>query len=196
MVDWLGMLDTQLADTEDSIDVALIVVENVTPTNVQETDLQAMLWLRGGHSKGDSLTSGELAGVYDLARQCPWIGARSLSEAQILYSVIADSIFTHRPGECVELDPFMMIEDRNDKSGFVNEIRIYPNPASHLLYLQLPDWVEFVEIHSLDGRLWNQLNTPDGGIYSISISEIPSGIYTIQSQGGKKMETQQISITR
>ncbi len=196
MGDWLGMLDTQITDTEDSIDVALVVVDNVTPSNVQETDLQAMLWLRGGHSKGDSLTTAELEGVYALARQCPWLGARSLSEAQILYAVIADSIFTHRPGECSELDPFIMIEDRSDNSGFVNEIRIFPNPASDLVYLQLPDWVEIVEIHSLDGRLWKQVYTPDGGSYSISVSEIPSGIYTLRAQGGKKVETKQISITQ
>jgi len=196
MNDWLGMLDAQISDTEDSIDFALNVVDNVTPSNVQETDLQAMLWLKAGHGKGDSLTTAELEGVYALARQCPWIGARSLSEAQILYSIIADSIFTHRPGECAELDPFIIIEDRSDNSGFVSEIRIHPNPASDIIYLQLPDWVETVEIHSLDGRMWKQLLTPDGGNYSMSISDIPSGIYTIRTQGAKRMETQQISITR
>jgi hypothetical protein len=196
MNDWLGMLDAQISDTEDSIDFALNVVDNVTPSNVQETDLQAMLWLKAGHGKGDSLTTAELEGVYALARQCPWIGARSLSEAQILYSIIADSIFTHRPGECAELDPFIIIEDRSDNSGFVSEIRIHPNPASDIIYLQLPDWVETVEIHSLDGRLWKQLHTPDGGNYSMSISDIPSGIYTIRTQGAKRMLTQQISITR
>lgn len=196
MYDWLGMLDSQISATEDSIDVALDVVDNVTPSNVQETDLQTMLLLNGGHSKGDSLTTAELDGVYALARQCPWIGARSLSEAQMLYSVIADSIFTHRPGECVELDPFIMIEDRSDKSGLVNEVRIYPNPASDILYLQLPNWVETLEIHSFDGRLWKQLSTPKGGRYSINISEIPSGMYTIRTQGGKKIELEQIFITR
>ncbi len=196
MNDWLGMLDAQISDTEDSIDFALNIVDNVTPSNVQETDLQTMLWLKGGHGKGDSLTTVQLEGVYALARQCPWIGARSLSEAQILYSVVADSIFTHRPGECAELDPFIMIEDRSDKSGFVSEIRIHPNPASDRIYLQLPNWVETVEIHSLDGRLWKQLNTPDGGNYSISITEIPSGIYTLQAQGGKKVDTKQISIVQ
>ena len=110
--------------------------------------------------------------------------------------IIADSIFTHRPGECAELDPFIIIEDRSDNSGFVSEIRIHPNPASDIIYLQLPDWVETVEIHSLDGRMWKQLLTPDGGNYSMSISDIPSGIYTIRTQGAKRMETQQISITR
>ena len=108
----------------------------------------------------------------------------------------ADSIFTHRPGECVELDPFIMIEDRSDKSGLVNEVRIYPNPASDILYLQLPNWVETLEIHSFDGRLWKQLSTPKGGRYSINISEIPSGMYTIRTQGGKKIELEQIFITR
>ncbi len=196
MNDWLGMIDSQVSDTEDSIDVALAVVDNVTPSNLQETDLQTVLMLRGGHSKGDSLTTAELGGVYALARQCPWLGARSLSEAQILYSVIADSIFTHRPGECAELEPFMMIEGRSDNSGLVNEIRIFPNPASDLVYLQLPDWVETVEIHSLDGRLWKQAYIPDGGRYTINVSEIPSGIYTLRAQGGKKVETQQMSITR
>ncbi|MBK8829956.1 MAG: T9SS type A sorting domain-containing protein [Saprospiraceae bacterium] len=194
MNDWLGMLDNQIADTEDSIDFALNVVDNVTPTNVQETDLQAMLWLKGGHGKGDSLTTAELEGVYAFARQCPWIGARSLSEAQMLYSVIADSIFTHRPGECAKLDPFSMIEDRSDKSGFVNQVRIHPNPASDLIYLQLPDWVETLELFSLDGRLWKQIYTPNSGRYTINIKEIPSGIYYIRSQGGKKIETHQISI--
>jgi len=196
MGDWLGMLDTQIIDTEDSIEVALDVVDNVTPSNAQETDLQAMLWLRGGHSKGDSLTTVELEGVYALARQCPWLGARSLSEAQILYSVIADSIFTHRPGECSELDPFIMIEDRSDDTGYTNEVRISPNPANDLVYMNLPDWVQMVEIHSLDGRQRKQLQTPGGGSYTIGISDIPPGIYTIRAQGGKKIETQQLIVTQ
>jgi hypothetical protein len=196
MHDWLGFLDTQITDTEDSIDVALDVVDNVTPSNTQETDLQAMLELRGGHIKGDSLTTAELEGVHELARQCPWIGARSLSEAQILYSIIADSIYTHRPGECTELDPFIIIEDRTDNSGVVNEPRIYPNPASDFIYVQLPFWVEYVEIHSLEGRLWKQIYTPDGGSFTINIRDIPSGIYTIRTQGRKKTLTQQLSITR
>lgn len=117
-----------------------------------------------------------------------------MSEAQITYSVIADSIFTHRPGECAELDPFIFIEDRSDKSSFVNEVRIHPNPASDLIYLQLPDWVETLELFSLDGRFWKQIYTPNSGRYTINIKEIPSGIYYIRSQGGKKIETHQISI--
>jgi len=81
MDDWLDMLDSQITDTEDAIDNALDVVDYVTPTNDQEAELQAMLWLQGGHSRGDSLTTIEVDDVYALARQCPWLGARGLSEA-------------------------------------------------------------------------------------------------------------------
>jgi hypothetical protein len=193
--DWLGMLDSQIADTEESIEDALEIVDLVTPTNDQEAELQAMLWFRGDHSRGDSLTTLELADVYAIARQCPWLGARALSEAQSLYSVLADSIFTHRPGECVKLE-FFMLEERSEQSSLIHEVKIYPNPANDFIYLNLPDWVQNVKIHSLDGRQWKRINTPEGGSYTIDIRDIPSGIYTIKTQGGEKVETQQLSITR
>ncbi len=195
--DWLGMLDSQITDTEEGIEDALEVVDLVTPTNDQEAELQAMLWFRGDHSRGDSLTTLELGDVYAIARQCPWLGARALSEAQSLYSVLADSIFTHRPGECVKLD-FFMLEERSDKSDYIHEVRINPNPASDFLYLQLPDWVQTVEIHSLDGVKWSQLQTrsDSGGSYTMNIKDLPPGIYAINTRGGKKVETSKISITR
>jgi type IX secretion system substrate protein len=193
--DWLGMLDSQISDTEDEILDALYVVDNVTPTNNLESELQTVLWLLGDRSLGDSLTTVELAGVYSLARQCPWMGARSLSESQILYSLVADSIFTHRPGYCSVLESFML-EDRSDDSDYTNEMRIYPNPASDVIFMELPTWASSLEINSLDGRQWKYLNTPEGGNYTISISDIPSGIYTIMIEGGKKVEVEQLFISR
>jgi len=89
-----------------------------------------------------------------------------------------------------------MLEDRSDDTGYTNEIRVYPNPANDLIYMKLPEWVQTVEIHSLDGRQWKQLQTPGGGSYTIGISDIPSGIYTLLSQGGKNKETKQLIITR
>jgi hypothetical protein len=195
MTDWLGMLDSQIADTESEIADAIDVVGYVSPTNDQETVLQAILLLQGDRSLGDSLTTAELSDVYAHARQCPWLGARSLSEAQILYSLVADSIFTHRPGYCSQLESFML-EDRSDDNSYANEIRIYPNPATNIIFMQLPTWVESVELQSIDGRLWKRQYTPDGGNYIIDIRDIPSGIYTIRMQGGEKVETHQLFITR
>ncbi len=193
--DWLGMLDGQIADTDVAIADAIDEIGYVSPTNDQETVLQTILLLQGGRSLGDSLTTAELSDVYAHSRQCPWLGARSLSEAQILYSSIADSIFTHRPGYCSQLESFML-EDRTDGTDFENEILIYPNPATDIVYMLLPAWVENVEIISPDGRLWKQLYTPNGGSFKIAINEIASGIYTIRALGGKKMESRQLSITR
>jgi hypothetical protein len=195
--DWLGMLDSQIADTEEAIEDALEVVDLVTPTNDQEAELQAMLWFRGDHSRGDSLTTLELGDVYAIARQCPWLGARALSEAQSLYSVLADSIFTHRPGECVKLD-FFMLEERSEKSGLIYEVGIYPNPANDVINLILPNWVQTVEIHSLDGIKWSQLQTSadSGDRYTVNIKDLPPGIYIINTRGGSKLETSKISITR
>lgn len=193
--DWKGMLDSQIADTEVQMADALDLVSYVSPTNDQETSLQAVLLLQGVRSLGDTLTTAELSDVYTQARQCPWLGARSLSEAQILYSQVADSIFTHRPGACFQSESFFL-EERSDDPDDINEINIYPNPTAEIIHLQLPAWVEVVEISSLEGKLWRQLETPEGGQYEIEVSDIPSGMYLIELQGGTKTETRQIFITK
>ena len=89
-----------------------------------------------------------------------------------------------------------MIEDRSDDTDNSYEINVYPNPTATFIHLQLPAWAELVEISSLDGKLWRKLDTPQGGQIEIEVFDIPSGLYLIKAQGGKRTLTRQIFITR
>ena len=167
----------------------------MSPTNDQETSLQEVLLLQGNRRLGDTITNAELSNVYAHARLCPWLGARSLSEAQVLYSQVADSIFTHRPGSCFQSES-IMIEDRSDDTDNSYEINVYPNPTATIIHLQLPAWAELVEISSLDGKLWRKLDTPEGGLFEIEVFDIPSGLCVVKAQGGKKSVTRKIFISK
>lgn len=45
-------------------------------------------------------------------------------------------------------------------------------------------------------ELRRQLDTPEGGLYEIEVFDIPSGLYVVKAQGGKKTVTRKIFITK
>ena len=191
--DWRGMLDSQISDTGDALGDAVDVADNVTPTNDQESALQIMLGLQGWHYKGDSLTTGELADVYDYARQCPWLGARSMSEAQMLFASLADSTYTHRPGACITYEPFNIM-DRS--KSYSDAFQLFPNPASDAVTVYLPAWAELLSMHGTDGKQWVQRNVTGQTYVQVPTKVLPSGLYTIRINGGNQSEAKQLSITQ
>lgn len=132
--------------------------------------------------------------VYNYARQCPWLGARSLTEAQLLYAQIADSLFTHRPGECEVYEPFNIFTERSESAD--DAFVIYPNPAADIVYVQMPPWAKTITIHSIDGKQWRSLRSNDDHIMIIDIVDMPSGIYTARLKGGKRTQSRQFSVSQ
>ena len=81
------------------------------------------------------------------------------------------------------------------KSEIVNDLNIYPNPASNQLYVKLKssDLIHF-EIRSISGKIIKE-GTLASSSY-IDISKINSGTYIIKIRVGNSLYRQKISITQ
>jgi len=81
----------------------------------------------------------------------------------------------------VKLEPWLTELPRNEASDF----RLYPNPASDVLYLLpvgLPPGELSLSIHSLDGRTWISRRLAwHGEALEIDISRLENGLYIVRS---------------
>jgi hypothetical protein len=95
------------------------------------------------------------------------------------------------------------IEVKGNASGTVPlpgmTIRVYPNPASHNLFLDIPgttrEWT--VGIFSLNGRLLHQDRfLSAGNPQMVDLSGIPAGLYILKLAGNEAIYTQKISVLK
>jgi hypothetical protein len=74
------------------------------------------------------------------------------------------------------------------KHGRANLVRVYPNPASHLLNIQLSDEIEqvkgFVEFYNIHGQLIHQSSINDHSM-DLAVTSFPPGVlyYRVVNQG-------------
>jgi hypothetical protein len=76
---------------------------------------------------------------------------------------------------------------------FVGKINIYPNPASELLSIEMPQ----TENNQIQYQLVNAVGSilQSGLFYSrvdIELTDFPSGIYIVQLKSGNKLSSQKI----
>jgi hypothetical protein len=75
------------------------------------------------------------------------------------------------------------------KQGRVNLVRVYPNPASHLLTIELSDEIEqvngFVEFYNIHGQLIHQAHITEHSM-ELAVTIFPPGVlfYKVLNQGG------------
>jgi hypothetical protein len=77
-----------------------------------------------------------------------------------------------------------------DSPSINQQVKIYPNPSSSFLFIDLPDKSD-IEIYSLEGRLLLKLVLES--YVPIDISSLPNGAHIIQIMQGKKMWRQRFA---
>ena len=86
----------------------------------------------------------------------------------------------------MELEPWTTGLPRSEAPDF----RLYPNPASDILYLEavnLPPGELILSIHSLDGRTWIRKELSwQGEALEIDISRLDNGLYLVRSSTPSK----------
>jgi len=68
-------------------------------------------------------------------------------------------------------------------------VEIFPNPASSLLHIKHNKPIVRFELMSLDGRKVLERQMLNNGLESISLDELPSGIYLLKLETGQANET-------
>lgn len=73
-----------------------------------------------------------------------------------------------------------------DEAEFENSVKLYPNPAAHMLFLKTETDLQRVEIFDLLGNLVMNPGAVSAGNNNIDISQLPSGMYFIAFRNMEK----------
>jgi hypothetical protein len=79
---------------------------------------------------------------------------------------------------------------KDELEGVNNNIKLYPNPTSDILYIDGIQENEVIDIYDLSGRLVKSTNS-QAGINGISIVDLPQGTYIVKI-GGERYKIQKM----
>jgi len=196
LTDWLKQQDEEEVATLDMIEEAVDTAQLVTTTNDLEANLKDIIILSEPQYLGDTLTAMAASGVEYFATQCPWLGGRSLVLGQILFHMISDSTLSNTPYECIEIgnsgsDENARKEERNAASHTV----VYPNPASDIIYVDLPSGFAEVRIDDALGGL-KMIETSPGKRISLDVQSLSAGIYFVSVMQDNVISSHKVIILR
>lgn len=86
---------------------------------------------------------------------------------------------------------------RDDTVAEHESIKVWPNPASNTLYLNIdaqPDVITSVMLMGLDGKLVLHDRLPGQGVHQIDIQAIPAGTYILRTESDNLSKTSKIVI--
>ena len=75
------------------------------------------------------------------------------------------------------------------------DVQLYPNPTTGEVAVQphVPTRYQWVKVRNLLGRvLLEQQATPEAGITTFDVRELPAGLYEVQLFDGEKLTTQRL----
>ena len=121
----------------------------------------------------DTLAAGDLATLVAIAEQCPLQGGDAVYEAR--------AIVGHFTGEAFDdyeiCDDAQQREKRLDTSKLPQQIRLYPNPTTGLVYWQGINGPAVAEVYNHLGQLQLRRELPDA---SLDLGKLPAGAYWIR----------------
>jgi hypothetical protein len=88
-------------------------------------------------------------------------------------------------GSIISLDTLLLTADQllssNQPNSVLNQIKVYPNPTTGPLYLEIPENIRFIDAQLMDlsGRKIRNWDVFDS---QFQVDDLPSGIYIIAIQ--------------
>lgn len=73
-----------------------------------------------------------------------------------------------------------------DDSKLMSSVVVYPNPASEIIALKVPEEISFFEMRDVQGKMIFRQHNNGSGTKMIDVSDYPKGIYTISFYSGTK----------
>ena len=65
---------------------------------------------------------------------------------------------------------------------------VFPNPSNDVVYINLPEFTQKVEVYNLNGGLVQQ-QVPQKQVAEINIKELPKGVYVVKMYSGRGVVT-------
>ena len=190
--DWQTDLTASLSYKATILDQLLDDLGYITPTNDMEENLKLTLELTLTNELGDRPSSGDRVDLLKIASQCVWQGGPGVYLAQVLYSSLEDTTFSHNPLPCIELS------SRSDQSEELTEYAVLPNPSSgHFKIMSLAGDVRNSKYFVSDivgnvivyGVLYR-------GVDVIDLSAFPEGQYFVHITENETHATNTISLIK
>ena len=72
-----------------------------------------------------------------------------------------------------------------DINQIINDVRVYPNPASEIVNISAAETIDRVSVYDLTGRVIKQSN-PNKSSFSLNINDLNKGVYLIKLNAGDK----------
>ena len=101
--------------------------------------------------------------------------------------LVASVTAKDRYNDSVTIDlNIVVVEPTSVEKPELSKIKIYPNPADNILYIENTNSINSVEMFDIQGRKILSRSTDETGITEINISGINAGIYYIKLNAGEK----------
>jgi hypothetical protein len=132
----------------------------------------------------------------------------SFDRAAFMYSVTAGasgknyigaSLYNHETNTgiplLIQVDDNCLLSTTDEIIQDQNAIKIYPNPASDIIYIENKNQLDInkISLYQIDGELVKQY---DGDISSIDVEGLATGIYTIKIHSEQGVYVQRVVITK
>lgn len=86
--------------------------------------------------------------------------------------------------------PFYVTTATGIENAATDQLNIYPNPATDVLYIQSPSLVKSVQVMDMSGKLLIKQETQITGNVQVSVNELSQGVYFV------KIETEEGTYTK
>jgi len=193
-LDLFDQLAVESALTIDSVVAAIDTIQLMTTTNDLESDLKSILILSEPKWKGDTLTTTNVSGLNYFARQCPWLGGRSLVWGQKLYAMEHDSLLSAVPFDCPSLESIGSEEFARKESREVESfIKVWPNPVDKEIYVEAPSMKGILELYDTKG-VQKLTMSFTGKQARVDVSGFLPGIYILVLRTEKNVYSYKINI--
>jgi hypothetical protein len=130
-----------------------------------------------------SVVSGDIADLYDIAKECPLVGGNAVFRARSLHDVITlERIDWDSLANCAASASSQRLKNPNEKQ--IKKLLIYPNPTDGSFTIELLNKENIptkVSLYDINGRMVEVFKTDSHPIH-LDGSHLPQGIYTVKVQ--------------
>ena len=141
----------------------------------------------------DTISSIDSLSLVNIAYQSPQTGGKGVYGARVILGVDVDTSDNMLPKSLIQ-------QENNKKTSSTSDIKVYPNPANNLLYIEfdnITDGSARVEFYDFTGKLHysTSINTALK-LQTLNINSIKAGIYNLRITTTTKINNQKLVIIK
>ena len=178
MVVWLGIMESERTERISTLEEILEELDEISTSIHIEDAFQTSLIGYVKTRLQNSLSSGELDTLLDIASQCLWEAGLAVFYAQSVYSFLKDTSFASNPFSCAE--PLPLISGLNSYEH--HDLKAWPNPGGGLYQYEYNENIGTFILSDITGRIIKSGNVHQGP-NELNLTDVPPGLYYLTVTG-------------